>query len=462
MTENRAIRVVATGARLLAGAIVAVGCVVGVTAAVALPWPGVVNDPAQVSVTPTAGDTTLVCTGDFRAIGRNTQDAGQMSSAGDFALTAEGAGASERSELSASDLSSADFSGLAAGPTKLVGSPDQGSVELIAAAESISLAADDLSGLAGSACREPSTEAWLVGGTVETGTSDLIILSNPGDVTATATITVFGSEQSSTKTLVPAGTQLAVPLASVAAGQQQPIVRVTAAGAPLRAVLQSSLIRTLDPSGVDMQDTAGAPRTDLSFAGVQVLVKSPDYPVTLLRLMATDQGGQANITVRSNDDVVRELSVPLDAGIPTEVNLDELEAGVYTVDVAAEAPVVGAVRQVTGIGPGADFAWMTPAPELSSEVLVAVPNGPRPRIHLVNAGDAEASAVLTPAAGGAAQEITIPAGGSGAVDVSQGTVYSLTMDAPLHAAVTMAGTDAMAGWPIWSGAAAAEAVTVYP
>lgn len=462
MTQNRAIRVVATGARLLVGAIVAGGCVVGVTAAVALPWPGVVNEPAQVSVTPTAGDSTLVCTGDFRAIGRDTQNAGQMSSAGDFALTRDSVGASESSELSASDLLTADFSGPANGPSKIVGSPEQGSAALIAAAESISLAAEDLSGLAGSACREPSTESWLVGGTVETGTSDLIILSNPGDVTATATITVFGSEQSSTTTLVPAGTQLAVPLASVAAGLQQPVVRVTAAGAPLRAVLQSSLIRTLDPSGIDLQDTAGAPRTDLTFAGVQVLVKNPDYPVALLRLMATDQGGQADITVRSDDEVVRQLSVPLDAGIPAEVNLDGLDTGVYTVEVTADAPLVGAVRQVTGIGAGADFAWMTPAPELSSEVLIAVPNGPRPRIHLVNSGDAAVSATLTPTAGGAAEEIAIPAGGTAAVDVSEGSTYSLTMDAPVHAAITMAGTNAIAGWPIWSGAAAADAVTVYP
>lgn len=462
MTQNRAIRVVATGARLLVGAAVAVGCVVGVTAAVALPWPGVVNEPAQVSVTPTAGDSTLVCTGDFRAIGRDTQNAGQMSSAGDFALTRDSVGASESSELSAADLSTADFSGAAAGPSKIVGSPDQGSAALIAAAESISLAADDLSGLAGSACREPSTESWLVGGTVETGTSDLIILTNPGDVTATATITVFGSEQSSTTTLVPAGTQLAVPLASVAAGLQQPVVRVTAAGAPLRAVLQSSLIRTLDPSGIDMQDTAGAPRADLTFAGVQVLVKNPDYPVSLLRLMATDQSGEASITVRSDEEVVRQLSVPLDAGIPAEVNLDGLDTGMYTVEVTAEAPVVGAVRQVTGIGAGADFSWMTPAPQLSGEVLIAVPDGPHPRIHLVNAGDSAVSATLTPSAGGAAQEIAVPAGGTADIDVSQGSTYSLTTDAPVHAAITMAGTNQIAGWPIWSGTAAADPVTVYP
>lgn len=462
MTPNRAIRVVATSARLLVGAVIAVGCVVGVTAAVALPWPAIVNEPAQVSVTPTAGDTTLVCTGAFRAIGRNTQNASQMSSAGSSALTAERSGASEESELTASDLFTADFSGPAAGPLQLVSSGDQSSAAPIAAAESTALADEDLSGLAASACREPSTESWLIGGTVETGTSDIVILSNPGDVTATATITVFGVEQSSTKTLVPAGTQLAVPLSSVAAGLQQPVVRVTAAGAPVRAVLQSSLIRTLDPSGIDLQDTAGAPRTDLTFAGVQVLTESPDSAVTVLRLMATEQATQATITIRSEGEEVQEMTVPLDAAIPAEVNLDGLKTGMYSVEIAAEAPVVGAVRQITGIGVGADFSWMTPAPELSGDVLVAVPEGPRPRIHLVNSADTQAAVTLTPTAGGAAEEIAVPAGGSVAVDVTEDATYSISTDTPLHAAIVLAGPNAMAGWPIWPGAATQDAVTVYP
>lgn len=462
MTQNRAIRVVATGARLLVGVVVAVGCVVGVTAAVALPLPAIVDEPAQVSVTPTAGDTTLVCTGDFRAIGRNTQNAAQMSSAGASALTKAGSGESEETELTASDLFTADFNEQAAGPLRLVGSADRGSAAHIAAAESISLDAEDLSGLAASACREPSTQSWLLGGSVETGTSDLIILSNPGDVTATATITVFGSEQSSTKTLVPSGAQLAVPLSSVAAGLQEPVVRVTAEGAPLRAVLQSSLIRTLDPSGIDLQDTAGAPQTDLTFAGVQVLTESADSAVTVLRLLATDQAAEVDVTVRSADGVVQRLSVPLEAATPAEVSLSGIEAGVYSVEVASETPIVGAVRQITGIGAGADFSWMTPAPELSSEVVFAVPAGPDPRIHLVNSAATEAAVTLAPTAGGEGEDITVPAGGAVLVDVSEDTTYSLASDIPLHAAVTLAGEDEMAGWPIWPGAAAQDAVTVYP
>lgn len=457
MIQNRAIRVVATSARLIAGAMIAIGCVAGVTAAVALPWPDITNEPAQVAVTPTAADTTLVCNGPFRAIGRDTQNVQQMSPAGRPDVTVGSEGPREDSEIEVSDLT-----GDVAGPQRFVGSAEQGDASLVGAAESVTIAADDLSGLAASACREPSTESWLVGGTVATGTSDLIILSNPGDVTSTATLTVFGAEPTSTTTIVPADTQLAVPLASVAAGLQQPVVRITAEGAPVRAVLQSSLIRTLDPSGIDLQDTAGAPSENLTFAGVQVIEPSDDTPVTVLRLMATDQATEATVSVRATGEQVTQLTVPLDAQVPAELGLQGLESGVYSVEVEAGAPIVGAMWQTSRIGAGSDFSWMTPAPELNGDVFIAVPEGPAPRLHLVNSSGTTANVTLAPADGGSAEEVTVPAGGSGLVEVTAGQTYTMSADAPVHSAVVLTGTDALAGWPIWPSAAVQDPVTVYP
>ncbi|WP_194422107.1 DUF5719 family protein [Microbacterium abyssi] len=456
MTQKRAIRVVATGARLLVGVAVAVGCVVGVTAAVAVPWPEIAGEPAQVAVTPTPGDTTLVCTGDFRAVGRNAEDAAQQVSAGTPEFTIDSSGPREESELVASDLP--DVSG----PRRLVGSAERGGAALIAAAESISIEETDLSGLAAAPCREARTESWLVGGTVETGTNDLIILSNPGDVTATATLVVYGIEQTATTTLVPAGTQLSVPLASIAAGAQEPVVRITAAGAPVRAVLQSSLIRTLDPSGIDLQDSAPAPQSELSFAGIQVATKSEDAGLTVLRLMATDQATRARITVRSGDAEVQQLNVPLEESTPTEMSLDGLDAGVYSIEIDADAPLVGAVRQTTRIGPGSDFAWTTAAEGIRGEILVAVPEGPRPRIHLVNTQDADATVTLAPAGGGDGEEIFVPAHGDALADVSADTAYSLSTDQQVQAALTLSGTDELAGWALSPGAAAQAPIIVYP
>src|SRR5690606_38362759 len=104
----------------------------------------------------------------------------------------------------------------------------------------------------------------------------------------------------------------------------------------------------------------------------------------------------ATITVRSGAKIVQTKSVPLEAAIPAEVNLDGLAAGVYSVSVEADSSLVGAVWQSTGVTPGSDFAWMTQAPEITGEVFVSVPAGPAPRLHLVNRGDEDVTATLAP------------------------------------------------------------------
>src|SRR5690606_37560660 len=97
-------------------------------------------------------------------------------------------------------------------------------------------------------------------------------------------------------------------------------------------VLQSSLIRTLDPSGIDLQDSASSPQTDLAFAGVQVVTASDDSPLTVLRLMATGEATEARITVRTDGADAQQVSVPLEEATPTEVSLEGLDPGVYSVE----------------------------------------------------------------------------------------------------------------------------------
>jgi hypothetical protein len=459
MKENRAIRVVATTARLVTGAAVAVACVIGVIAAVPAPWPGVQQEPAQTAVTPVAGDTVLVCSGSFRALGRDTRAALQMSSAGDFDLTTDDVDADpESSELQTPELQGAS------GAPMFTSTADAATSPLLAASESISLADEDLSGLASAACRPPSTESWLIGGAVSTGTKDILVLSNPGQVTATLTITVYGEQQSTSTLVVPAQTQTAVPLASIAGGQQQPVVRVTAAGSPVRAVLQSSLVQTLDPAGIDLQDTAGAPQAKLVFAGVQVVAPATDTPSTVLRVLSTDGASEASVTVRATGDdaVVQQFTVPLAADIPVEVNLPDLEVGVYSVEVTSDGLLTGAIWQSSGVGAGTDFAWMTPAPELADEALIAVPEATSPRLHVVGAADEESTVTIRSTDGSVSREVTIPAGASELVPVPGDAAYQVTVSAPVRIGVALGDARSIAGWPVWPGAGEQDPITVYP
>lgn len=89
---TRAFRVAATGARVITGVAVIAACVVGVATAVHAPWPVVEHDPAQVEVTPVPGDSTLVCNGDLRALGRDSSAPLDMLSAASPTLTTGGTG----------------------------------------------------------------------------------------------------------------------------------------------------------------------------------------------------------------------------------------------------------------------------------------------------------------------------------------------------------------------------------
>src|SRR5690606_18329237 len=99
--------------------------------------------------------------------------------------------------------------------------------------------------------------------------SDVIVLSNPGAVAATVALDVYGETRRASTVVVPPMTQLGVPLASVAAGERSPVVQVSSSGAPVRASLQSALVRTLDAVGIDVQDGVSGAQTDLHLLGVR-------------------------------------------------------------------------------------------------------------------------------------------------------------------------------------------------
>lgn len=459
MNSTRAFRVAATGARVVTGVVVAAGCVVGVVAAVAAPWPVMEQAPAAVEVAPVPGDTELVCAGDFRAIGRDPAEPQKMVSAGTPHRTVDGSTDDVRTEeLTTSGLDSAGKLPL------LVGEVEARKAPLLGAAESLTVSADDLAGFAAAPCREPRAESWLVGGSAATGAEDIVTLTNPGAVAATVTLTVFGDDVTSSEVVVPARTQTALPLTSIAPDSPTPVVKVSAAGAPVRAMLQSALTRTLDPSGIDLQDAVAGPQQHPVIAGVRVFADGGlDTDMAVLRMLSTDVDAQATVTVRAvgSSSAPMQFDVPLTADVPSEVALGDVAPGQYVVEIDADAPILSAVRQQDGAGRGYDFAWVAPAPEIDGETTVAVPAGPEPRLNLV-AVDAEATVTLQPIAGGDPKTLTIPAGGSATVAVDQRTVYSLSSTAPVHAAVDMTTGGALAAWPVWPSAGAEQTVTVYP
>lgn len=470
MSEPRRFRWAATSARMLAGTLVSAGAVVAAVTAVTLPWPGHDREPLSVAAVPAPEASVLACTGGLMAIGRDVTDAGAIGAATRQAVTwavAEGAPEPEESRLEPVSVTAGE------GPIALVAAPQGRERTDVAAAGASTVDDPDIAGFAASACRPPLLESWLVGGAATTGAADLLVLANPGTVPSTVQLTVYGAAGATVpaggeRIVVAPGTQHVVPLAGLALGEESPVVRVTSSGAPVQASLQASLTRVLDPVGADQVGPIAEPANEQAIVGVRVpesAVDAADIP-TLVRVLSPSADGTATITVTALGvrAPIRTLAdVPLVAGVPTEVGLDGLDAGLYAIDVEADAPVVAGAWQTTGFGAGDDFAWHASSPLVDAASLVAVPVGPAATLVVANPGDETAEVSVTAATGSGARTLSVPAGGTAAMSLSSRTVYELDPgSSPVRAAVSMSAGGALAGYPVWPADAAAPAIIVYP
>jgi len=468
MSDRRVFRWATTSARLLVGTIVSIAAVIAVVTAVSIPWPTLARDPLSVIATPAPAASVIACDGGLLSIGRNATAASTVTLAAPQSVvggTAEGDGAAEQQ---------LQTTGVGPGPLAYTAQPRDDQAVDVAATGAATANADDLAGFAASACRPPLLDSWLVGGSASTGAADLVLLANPGTVPATVQLTVYGvdgpqSPPGGVDLVVAPGTQRVVPLAGLALGEETPVVRVSAVGAPVHASLQASITRTLTPGGVDQVGPIAHTDTTQVITGITVTRPTGEDgaadETTVLRVLSPSLPATARVRVTSagrTESIGDPQEIPLEPGKPLELALNALAPGAYTVTVEADAPVVAAVWQATGVSAGDDFAWYTPAPEVSVPSLFATPGGPTPSLTVVNPSDEPVEVALTPVDGASPIDLTVPASGSVAVRLATRTLYLLDPGATVRAGLSFAGDGALAGVPVWPADVATPEIVVYP
>ena len=448
---------VVSGRVILGFVILAVVAVV-IAAATLVRLPSVRASAVSTIVHPVATPEQLVCPGGLLRLG---------TSSGADATTASAIGSPEVASgavpddvlpraFASSDANTGSGSGapllLTTPPVAAGAAPAQ-----LSGAQSESVSTGDFSGLASSACLPASGSTWLVGGATQTGRTTLLLLANPTDVASSVDLQIYGeSGQVSASGMdgiaVKAGSQRVLSIAGFAPGIQSPVVHVTSAGGQVVASLEQSTVRGLDPGGVDFVSGQNVPTTTAVIPGVVVTATAAisgdlgqtDYQdlQTALRLFVPS-GKSTSVTITVLDESGTVTGSPttanLGAGVVTDLPLDTLSDGKYTILVTAKIPVVASVR-VSTVGSAkvnntSDFAWVTAAPLLRANTLVAVAPDMDAVIHLDNPTSADETVRLR-SLDGRSLTATVKANSATSVPVDAGTSYELEGFSALYASVS--------------------------
>lgn len=429
--------------------LVGVGLAAALAAAVGLvAAPSASIDTLSVVVDPQQSDLLRACPGPLLRLG----DAGGGNAAQTFAVGSP--------EITISSLGG-DPS------TSPLGADGAATSLILAAGDDAALAGtqsqrasgrDGLAGLAIASCTEPTSSSWLMGGATTVGRTALLVLTNPTEVPADVTVKMWGengpiSAPGMSGLRVAPGGQRVIPLSGFATDLVAPMVHIDARGGQVTATLQTSVIRVIEPGGVDIVTAGSAPSGYVVVPAVRIS-DSAGVSGALGRIDHEDLDAIARIGNPGSTDADVEVSVrsatpggvgtsfvvPVPAGQVVQMSLSAgfalgegpLPDGSYTVSFVSDEPIVAAVRASTtpAVADGAeagpvDLAWFASASALRGDTLITTARAGDPVLVIDNPDAAARIVSVEPQDGSSPQQVEVPASGSAAVALAPGTGYLL-------------------------------------
>lgn len=355
--------------------------------------------------------------------------------------------------------------------------------------QSTSTLRGDYRSLTSTRCAEPTTEASFLGVATGTGDSSVLVLSNPSDRPATASVQASTADGPAamagrSQVVVAPGGEERVLLESVVPGEEAVGVHVSVLGAPLSVHVQSTEREGLTPGGAEILDPLPEAATEIAMPGVDVAGTAP----TLVLENPTSTDATAEVQVIGPDGPVgaatlEGVEIPAGAVVPTV--LEDVPDGTYTVQVTSETELSAVTRSVrTGkdlsgdtVGAPVDFTLVAPAPALGGHAVTALPaQGANGVLALAATEDTRVTVVPLAADGSAGEPIglDVAAGTSAALahsDLQIGdegaAALSIVPDRPgaVHASWMQRQSDGAGGvlltsLPVLPAAAGGDSVTV--
>ncbi|WP_345763845.1 DUF5719 family protein [Diaminobutyricibacter sp. McL0608] len=350
---------------------------------------------------------------------------------------------------------------------------------LVGAAQSQQAALEDFAGIAAASCDEAQADSWLVAGATTLGQTSLVLLSNPSTVQATVDLTIYSeagavTAPGATGITVAPGTQRVVALAGLAPTAAAPVVHVVSSGGRVVASLEQSDIVGISPHGVELVGATAAPATHQvipgmiirSLAAIQSAQGGEGYGSDLPAVRLFVPGTEA-ATVRigalgeKGTVMGNSYSATLKPGIATEIPLDHLSDGNYTVTIDSTKPLVAAARTSAVSGKAFDFGWFVATQQVEDSFLAAVPPGPGGFLHFANSGEDGPDATVKIVVKGATKSLVVPSGGSAGIALATG-IYSVTGAKGLYVSASLSGKGLVSSFPFGPPGPLAMPIEVYP
>lgn len=464
--------------RVVTGAVGILVAAVAVAASSLLPLPTIGPPARGVSVAPVPASKHLVCPGALLRLGDvGGQNASVANAIGQPSTTrAASAGTFESTALQASGGSAGG-----AAPSLIATPAGDAAAADIAGAQYQAVDSGDYRGLAAAVCAAPSSDVWLLGGSTAVGRTTLLTIANPGAVGSTVGIELFGHEgqveaPGMDGITVAAHSQRVVSLAGFAPDIDAIAVHLTSRGGPVVANLQQSIVRGIEPGGVDVVGTTAPPSKTNVLPGLLIQDSEAvgtrlgeegfaDLRTVLRFYVPGEKAAQTTVRILPEDPTLEGASfdLVLDPGIVTDVPVEGLADGAYSVVVQSSEPVAAAARASTvapedtdSVAAGAsDLAWFGAATALAGVPFVSVAPGPGATLHLSNLGDAPVTLTV------AGSTVTVEAGGATAIIVDGGASYQLDGAEGLYASVTFAAPGQLAGYLLSSAVNDVTPLTIY-
>ncbi len=396
-------------------------------------------------------DLNLVCPGPvFRTGGESGTALGQINRIGSASaeITATGTGEIEIAQLSESGVGTIELGDSrvyesrslldATSITNTNADPEspQGSL-VIASSTNQLVATDSMRGLAAASCQQPSNDFYIVGGSTASGREALLVLTNPSPIDATADLKIFtdlGEVKVSglSGISVPAKTTTVLSLASFAPQVPALAVFVQSQGAKLAGWIQQRAVRGTAAQGVDWISPNPQASEQVVIPGLVIRGTGAIKQVSrseensdaghALRVFAPEG---ANVTVQitsSEQDVFGAVFTGIvEPGSVQDFPIAELLDGDYSVFISSDKPVYAGLRVARGNPrqtPRVDFAWLSPAEELTSNRAITIPDSGDTILVLANAGSQRSTAKVQNLATGETVNVSVPALGTATVSLS--------------------------------------------